>query len=147
MNYSTASLKGEDLVSCVELFRAIFQSAPWLESWSVTAAEERLRDLMNTPKSFGLALYAEGKMIGFTIGNSRRTSGGWTFYIAEFCIDNRLQGRGAGSFLMRSLEEFLEEEGVSSINLLTSRAGDAADFYIKNGFVEKENRIVMVKQT
>ncbi|WP_081430722.1 MULTISPECIES: GNAT family N-acetyltransferase [Anoxybacillaceae] len=68
-----------------------------------------------------------------------------TFYLAELCINNEIQGKGYGSKLLQFLEEELQKKNVKSIYLLTSNGGLAKNFYRKNGYIVNNNRIVMKK--
>jgi aminoglycoside 6'-N-acetyltransferase I len=83
--------------------------------------------------------------IGFIAGNSKKTYQGITFYLAELCINNEIQGKGYGFKLLQFLEEELQKKNVKSIYLLTSNGGLAENFYRKNGYVVNNNRIVMKK--
>ncbi|RUT30505.1 N-acetyltransferase [Paenibacillus zeisoli] len=131
---------------CTELYVQVFNSEPWKETWTRPTAEERLTDLLNTPKSFGFVLYDHDQLIGFIAGNSKKSYAGLTFYLAELCINNQIQGKGYGSKLLLHLENELRKIGVQSIYLLTANGGLAETFYLKNGYKINENRIVMNKQ-
>ncbi|MFA1822924.1 GNAT family N-acetyltransferase [Virgibacillus oceani] len=130
---------------CVELYINVFNSEPWNETWTYVTAEERLIDLLHTPKFLGFSLYDNGNLIGFIAGNSKKSYGGLTYYLAELCINNQIQGKGHGSKLLLCLEDELKKRGIQSLYLLTSNGGLAESFYLKNGYSINDKRIVMKK--
>jgi len=130
---------------CIELYISVFNSEPWNETWTYPAAKERLTDLLNTPKFLGFLLYKKDNLIGFIAGNSKKSYAGLTFYLAELCINNRIQGKGFGTKLLLSLEEELQRRDIQSLYLLTANGGAAETFYLKNGYETNGNRLVMRK--
>ncbi|MCM3213176.1 GNAT family N-acetyltransferase [Niallia taxi] len=130
---------------CIELYISVFNSEPWNETWTYPAAKERLTDLLHTPKFLGFLLYEKDNLIGFIAGNSKKSYAGLTFYLAELCINNRIQGKGFGTKLLLSLEEELQRRDIQSLYLLTANGGAAETFYLKNGYETNGNRLVMRK--
>ncbi|RSL30550.1 GNAT family N-acetyltransferase [Salibacterium salarium] len=145
MEDSVKSISKDDLKSCTNLYIKVFNSEPWIENWSYEVAQERLEDLFHTPKFLGYTLYSDNHLVGFIAGNQKKTPRGAVFYIAEFCIDSEIQGKGYGSKLLESLEDELINRNVSSVYLLTSNEGLAERFYMKKKYSVNENRIVMKK--
>ncbi|RST60252.1 GNAT family N-acetyltransferase [Siminovitchia terrae] len=138
-------ITNEKIEKCIELYINVFNSGPWNETWTYQTAKERLTDLMLTPKFLGFLLYENDNLIGFIAGNSKKTFTGLTFYIAEFCINNQIQGKGYGSKLLLYLEEELTKRDIYSIYLLTATGGHAEAFYLKNNYSINVDRIVMKK--
>ncbi|MGM0807088.1 MAG: GNAT family N-acetyltransferase [Bacillota bacterium] len=130
---------------CVKLYINVFNKDPWNETWTDRTAKERLMDLMHTPKFLGYLLYDKDALIGFIAGNSKQSFGGLTFYLAEFCISNQIQGNGYGSKLLLYLEDELKKRDISSLYLLTAKGGLAEAFYLKNNYTINENRVVIKK--
>lgn len=130
---------------CIELYISVFNSEPWNETWTYPAAKERHTDLLHTPKFLGFLLYEKDNLIGFIAGNSKKSYAGLTFYLAELCINNRIQGKGFGTKLLLSLEEELQRRDIQSLYLLTANGGAAETFYLKNGYETNGNRLVMRK--
>jgi aminoglycoside 6'-N-acetyltransferase I len=135
----------DNMEQCIELYINVFKSEPWNETWTYQAAKERLTDLIQTPKFLGFTLYENGDLIGFIAGNSKKTYTGLTFYLAELCINNQIQGKGYGSKLLSCLEDELKKIHIQSLYLLTANEGLAMAFYKKNDYTINENRIVMNK--
>lgn len=138
-------LTSENLEPCIELYMNVFNSEPWNESWTYETAKERLTDLLNTPKFLGFLFHVDHNPVGFIAGNSKVSYQGLTFYLAELCVNNQLQGKGYGSKMLHSLEDELQKRGIKSLYLLTANDGLAEAFYRKNDYVVNEHRIVMKK--
>ncbi|SFG09466.1 Acetyltransferase (GNAT) domain-containing protein [Desulfotomaculum arcticum] len=135
----------DNLELCIDLYIKVFNSVPWSEHWSYETVQERLTDLVNTPKFQGFLLLADNNVIGFIAGHSKRSDQGKIFYLAELCISKEIQGKGYGSKLLSFLEEVLIKENVKSVYLLTSTGGSAEAFYKNNHYDVNENRTVMKK--
>lgn len=71
---------------------------------------------------------------------------GLTFYLAELCVNNEIQGKGYGSKILHSLEDELQKIDIKSLYLLTANGGLAEAFYRKNDYVVNEHRLVMKKK-
>lgn len=108
-------------------------------------AKERLTDLVHTPRFLGFLFYSDKNLTGFIAGNSKKSYEGLTFYLAELCVNNEIQGKGYGSKLLQSLEGELQKRDIQSLYLLTANGGLAEAFYRKNHYVVSENRVVMKK--
>ncbi|RKL64667.1 GNAT family N-acetyltransferase [Salipaludibacillus neizhouensis] len=135
----------DKLEQSIELYMKVFNSEPWDETWSYEIAKERLFDLINTPKFFGYSLYIEDKLVGFIAGNNKKSHQGLTYYLAELCVSNEIQGKGYGTKLLQLLETELKNRDTKSLYLLTSNGGLAEAFYKKNGYQINNNRIVIKK--
>lgn len=130
---------------CTDLYIKIFNAKPWNENWSRENTIEMLNDLCHAPRFKGFLFLLNNDVIGFVAGFSKAHGQGTAFFLAEFCIDGELQGKGYGSRLLACLEEKLRQENVNSLFLLTSSGGVAERFYKKRGFEIKPNRLVLNK--
>ncbi|RSL29243.1 N-acetyltransferase [Salibacterium salarium] len=135
----------DKLEQCIELYMKVFNSEPWNETWSYEVAKERLSDIINTPKFLGFSLYIEDSLIGFIAGNNKKSYQGLTYYLAELCVSNEIQGKGYGTKLLKFLENELKYRDTKSLYLLTSNGGLAEAFYKKNGYQINDNRLVIRK--
>lgn len=130
---------------CIDLYINVFNNEPWNETWTVEDARERLVDLVKTPKFLGFLLYEKDDLIGFIAGNSKQSDKGLAFYVTELCVHNQVQGKGYGPRLLQYLENELKERDIQSLYLLTAKGGSAEAFYIKNNYVENQERVVIKK--
>ncbi|WHY55963.1 GNAT family N-acetyltransferase [Peribacillus simplex] len=138
-------LTSENLELCIELYMNVFNREPWNESWTYETAKERLSDLLHTPKFLGFLFQIDHNPVGFIAGNSKVSYQGLTYYLAELCVNNEMQGKGHGSKMLRSLEGELQKREIKSLYLLTANDGLAEAFYLKNDYVVNEDRVVMKK--
>lgn len=61
-------------------------------------------------------------------------------------VSNDQQGSGIGTRLLFELETTLNEVGVTTLMLFTSKGNKTSDFYIKNGFSEWTSMAMMGKE-
>lgn len=95
-----------DLEPCANLLAAVFNSAPWDESWQVSDARVRIGDIFGSPKFIGLVI-REAALLGFVVGNVIRIEGNNIFELKEMCVRLKEQQRGVGSKLMDELKKRL----------------------------------------
>ncbi|KRF58491.1 GNAT family acetyltransferase [Bacillus sp. Soil745] len=138
-------LTSENLELCIELYMNVFNREPWNERWTYETVKERLSDLLHTPKFLGFLFHIDHKPVGFIAGNSKVSDQGLTYYLAELCVNNQMQGKGHGSKMLRALEAELQKREIKSLYLLTANDGLAEAFYLKNDYVVNEDRVVMKK--
>ena len=127
----------DDLELCSELYAQVFSGPPWSEKWSKEKANERLSHFYKSEGFIGLVIANEG-ITGFVLGNSEPFLDGNWFYLREMCVAKDRQGKGAGTALLKQLNETLAAKSVKNIYLATDRNIPAAKFYIKNGFSQEE---------
>lgn len=85
------------------------------------------------------------KIVGFCLGRNQLTFGNKMFEIAEICVKNEVRGKGIGKILMSEMEKDLKNKDYVCINLNTKRTIKAYDFYLKYGFVEKQDVVQLMK--
>lgn len=128
------------------LFVNAFNKEPWNDNWTIEQAKERLTDIINTPKFCGMASYEDKKLVGFIMGRGEQYYDGIHFQILEFCVDNKMQGKGLGRKILKEFIKTLESKGIYKIFLLTLRNEQTEGFYRKNGLVTDENMCLMYKE-
>lgn len=128
------------------LFVNAFNKEPWNDNWTIEQAKERLIDIINTPKFCGMASYEDKKLVGFIMGKGEQYYDGIHFQILEFCVDNKMQGKGLGRKILKEFIKTLESKGIYKIFLLTLRNEHTEGFYRKNGLVTDENMCLMYKE-
>ena len=129
-----------------ELFLSVFTKAPWFDDWSnKEQLHAYMRDLLGNPNSLAFGFMKEDKLIGIALGRIVHFYAGTEFFIDEFCISTKEQGRGSGSQFMREIQEALIELGIHHTFLMTERNVPAFEFYQKQGFELLENHVAFVK--
>ena len=106
-----------------------------------------IRDL--TGQSYSLTLgYFDGEVLtALAMGYIKHWYSGTEYIINELCVDRQRQGQGIGSSFLKAIEEYLSENGISQIFLLTDRNVPAYQFYLKNGFQEQAGNVAFAKRT
>ncbi|MFT8390630.1 MAG: GNAT family N-acetyltransferase [Sporolactobacillus sp.] len=135
----------ENIELYTRLYSNVFKCDPWREIWPYSSARQRIVDIMETPQFLGFELRDNDELLGLIAGHSKHTYSGSVFYIAEFCVTNKFQGKGYGSQLLAFLEKRLRENNVASLFLITEHTGSINTFYRNKGYSINSNRIVMNK--
>lgn len=110
-----------------------------------TAAKEEYREIARP-----FALYADGKVIGFTMFAFELTSSDPSdrYWLWRFMIDRRWQGKGYGSAALEMIIDYFRSHGADHILLSTKETNTAAlSLYRKYHFAEtgemNEDEIVL----
>ena len=141
-------LTGEDRGTVTRLFTDVFTNEPWNDDWSDREQlDAYIRDL--TGQSYSLTLgYFDGEVLtSLAMGYIKHWYSGTEYIINELCVDRQRQGQGIGSSFLKAIEEYLSENGISQIFLLTDRNVPAYQFYLKNGFQEQAGNVAFAKRT
>ena len=141
-------LTGEDRGTVTRLFTDVFTNEPWNDDWSDREQlDAYIRDL--TGQSYSLTLgYFDGDVLtALAMGYIKHWYSGTEYIINELCVDRQRQGQGIGSSFLKAIEEYLSENGISQIFLLTDRNVPAYQLYLKNGFQEQAGNVAFAKRT
>lgn len=79
-----------------------------------------------------LLLYFEGNAVGYASFTKLNERGG--FKLNKIYLDNRIQGKGLGKFLLFDLIRRVKSEGGRSLQLNVNRHNQAVGFYRSMGF-------------
>lgn len=135
-----------DIEAIKVFFKSVFTKEPWNDDWS---DENQLHlyigELIGNPNSLTLGAFEDGSMLGVSMGYVKHWFAGTEYCIDEFCIRTDLQGRGLGTAVLKSIEEYLSQKNIHTIYLETERTVKAYDFYRKNGFIELSEHISLSK--
>lgn len=137
----------ENIEEIRSVFKAVFTGDPWNDDWSdEKQLSDYIKDLIGNPNSLTFGLLEEDELIGLSMGNIRHWYSGTEYYINEFCINTKIQGRGLGTYFIKCIEEEIKERGVIQIFLQTERSVPAFQFYRKNGFLEMTDQVSLAKR-
>ncbi len=134
-----------DLDPCVEIFVSTFSKPPWNETWEHQVVRERLDQIIQTPRSFGVVI-GESRVTGFALGFSEPWHEGTHYYLKEMCVSHSHQRQGLGSQMVKFLTSELEERDTKRIYLLTARGDSSEVFYSKMGFYTSPKMILMARR-
>ncbi|SFG16842.1 GNAT family N-acetyltransferase [Sporolactobacillus nakayamae] len=144
MNYY--ELTTEHLDDMARLYVDAFNAPPWNDEWTVETARKRLHQMIHCEGSFGLVAYQNGKLSGLILGGKEQFYDGVMFTIKEFCVDQALHHTGIGTSLLNACEKRLNEKGIKTIILVTSRNDGTEGFYRRRGFHSIDGMVMMGKE-
>ena len=127
--------KNEYLDQIVDLFLEVFENDPWNDNWpSQEKAKQYLLDIIKTPGFIGFVSFIEDELAGVLLGHVVKWWQGDEYFIKEFFVNSKQQGKGIGSKLIEHLQKELKKDEINTIVLLTENNATAAEFYDKRGF-------------
>ena len=137
----------QDLDNSAKLYQEVFSEQPWNDEWiGLSQVKNYLKELIQNPVFGGYVVYHNSRLVAACLGHSRSWWSGNEFIIDEFFVSSKYQGQGIGSLLMEYMENHPELSNIDSFQLLTNKDVPAKDFYRKNGFKIRNNRISMAKK-
>lgn len=123
-----------------------FSKEPWNDNWN---DEEQFQlyilDLIDNNNSLSLGLYDSGVLIGVSLGRIKHWYTGTEYWIDDLAILPQAQGKGCGSKFIAMIENYIKEKSIVGIVLFTERDIPAYNFYVKNKFEEKTERVFFEK--
>lgn len=133
-----------DLNGCADTFVAAFAAEPWNEAWPVSAARQRLTEILATPGALGLAAVHDGECIGFVLGYVESFHLSNRFQLAEMAVRPEHQRRGVGSTLVEVLLDRLAATSVDEVFLITAHGESSEAFWKSQSFRVSRDRTVLV---
>lgn len=129
----------------IDLYQYTFNQAPWFDHWDDITTTKRLTQLFTTMDFYGLALYSNKELIGFILGYDEVYYDKTMFVIKEFCISPDKQRGGYGKKLLKQLEQNVMNKGCQSMMLMTLKADQTLNFYLKNDYQVIDSLVMMSK--
>ena len=137
----------KDMVDeCVDVYIDTFTKEPWEDVYE--SREPVVNYFNNHLKNnyfLGYAGLLEGKVIALSVGMKKPWIEGMEYYIDEFCVSYEMQGKGIGSKFIKRIEEDIKKQGLNGILLNTEKSYPSYKFYVKNGFKQIDNLVVLGK--
>lgn len=134
------------LQSGVDLFMDTFSREPWNDVYeSRQQVVGFFENHMANNYFLGYALFLGEEMVALSVGLKKPYIKGMEYYIDEFCVGAKCQGKGIGSAFLRLIEQDMDAQGVRAVMLLTEKGFPAEKFYLKNGFKAYEELVFMAK--
>ena len=135
--------KNSDLDKAAIVLTQAFAEEPWNEKWNIELARTRIEELMSGLMSISFIFEEDDNILGVMIGRRTTYLYGTEYFIDEFYIAPAAQRKGIGTKMIRYAREELSREGFVDIVLNTEKGFPSEQFYIRNGFVQKESLIFM----
>lgn len=146
MKTELKELSVTDIEMIKDFFTGIFTKEPWNDDWSdKNQLHKYILGLIGNQNSLTFGFYADGEMVGLSMGNIRYWYSGTEYYIDEYCVKTDLQGKGLGTKFLGELLPLLKSKGMCQIFLQTNRDVPAYKFYKNNGFIELDRHVSLVK--
>jgi len=131
------------LAECAKLYVRASNGEPWNDQWTEETAFNRLLDFFNSPGYLGLYAEEGSGILGALVGNAEQFYSGSYFYLKEMFVLPEHQRKGIGTGLLNELKRILDERGIRSIQLFTSKKLFPFSFYKKHGFEIVKNMVMM----
>ncbi|MDF7639503.1 GNAT family N-acetyltransferase [Lactobacillus sp. ESL0791] len=139
-------LTDKDLAQTADLFIHTFTQPPWCEEYE--SREQVINFFAAYMKSnyfVGYILKDGEEIIALSIGFKKPWIKGMEYYIDEFCVAPEYQGQGVGSNFLKLIDAAISTKGMTGMILNTGKGYPAEQFYLKNGFTQLEDLIVLAK--
>lgn len=129
------------------IIKETFSKDPWNDDWR----DERqfhsyILDLAGNRNSLTLGYYENNELVGVSLGRIKHWYTGTEYWIDDLAILPKAQGHGAGSKFLDLIKQYMKENSMVGITLFTEQDIPAYQFYIKNGFTEKKERVFFEKK-
>ncbi len=134
------------LEPCVAIFLEVYKSEEFGFDFLTTENIKEYFHEIYLKSGFEGFVYVQNKeIVAVCLGKDSTTFGNKIYEITEICVTNKLRGKGIGKSFLKEIERTLKKEKYICIQLNTKRTIDAYDFYLKNGFTEKDDVVSMMK--
>lgn len=134
------------LGECVDLFMDTFSKEPWNDVYeSRQQVVDFFENHMGSNYFLGYVLLLKDEIVGLCIGQKKPWIKGMEYFVDQFCVGEKYQGRGFGSEFLRRIEERMPGESINAIILMTDRGFPSEKFYLRNGFKTLEEILVLAK--
>lgn len=138
----------QDMPEIREKFLHVFTAEPWCDDWSDgKQLDDYLEDLMGQSNSLTLGYMDEGSIAALSMGRIKHWYTGTEYFIDELFVYTPYQGKGVGSAFISAMKDYLRDNGIKHIFLLTDRDVPAYNFYLKNGFEEMDGIVSFAAAT
>ena len=145
-NLKVELMKEENIEECVDVFINTFTKEPWFDTYE--SREQVINFFNNYFKNnyfLGYVGSVEGKIVALSLGMKKPWIEGIEYYVDEFCVNYEDQGKGIGSEFLKEIEKDIKEKGLNGFLLNTEKGYPSEKFYLKNGFKQINNLIVLGK--
>lgn len=140
------ALDHELLEASVDLFIATFSLEPWNDVYeSRDQVVTFFKHHMSNNYFIGYVLKLDEEIAALSLGFQKPWMNGMEYYIDEFCVKKTIQKMGIGSQFLALIEADIKEKQMNAIILNTNKGFPAEQFYLKNGFEQLEDIIVLAK--
>lgn len=134
----------EDIYKVLDLYINYYNKVE-SSSWNEKTAYKRIHQVMSMEDSFSLIVEDKTNIIGFAMGYFKQYDDIIGYTLEEIVIDYKFQNRGYGTALLKRLENYVKEMGVSCVELKAVNDKMHDNFYGKSGYQDSSSFIDKVK--
>ncbi len=139
-------LSEDRIKEAAELYITVFSNEPWNDEFeSYEEVENFIKVFISSDTYLSYLALENDEVIGICLGLKKPWIKGMEYYIDEFCIKSDLQGKGYGSQFLSAIEKEINLLGMYNMILNTEKGFASETFYIKNGFRQLSDLIVLGK--
>lgn len=136
-------IREEDLAKLAELFKSVFNRAPWSENWKYDWVYQRLFIIFMSYGFYGCLAESNNIIVGSVLSRISSYKGELELEIVECFVSTEAQRQGVGSALLDNLMLYSKKQKISSLILFTDRNTYANEFYKKYGFLSHDENVFM----
>ncbi len=134
------------LDACADIFLEVYSSEEFnFDFLTKENIKEYFHSIYSKNDFEGFVYLKNKEIVAVCLGKDSTTFGNRIYEITEICVANKLRGKGIGKTFMKEIERTLKKEKYLCIQLNTKKTIDAYEFYLKNGFTEKDDVVSMMK--
>lgn len=135
------------LAQSVDLFMETFSKEPWNDKYeSRDQVVQFFERHMSNNYYVGYVALIGTDVVGISIGAQKPYLEGMEYYIDQFCISDKYQGKGLGTRFLELIAADIKKDHMNAIILTTSKGFPSEKFYAKNGFESDSNAVLMGKR-
>ncbi|GMQ55847.1 GNAT family N-acetyltransferase [Vallitalea sediminicola] len=141
-----AKIDKQMIAACVDLFIDTFTKEPWNDVYESRQQVMTFFENLYANNYFvGYVVMLDDKVVALSVGMKKPWIEGLEYYIDEFCVSHKMQGKGIGSWFVEAIEKDIKEQGMNGMILNTEKDYPSYRFYVKNGFRALGDLIVLGK--
>ena len=144
MRYKFKELELEDLDILIDKYIIYYNDEGG--KWTYDLAKRRLEQIFLTPYFYGIGLYSESELVGFTVGWFKEFDNLELFYLEEILVFKEYQNKGFGTKILQEVESLVKKKGAQKIDLSTTYEDDHQRFYSRLGFKKSDFLVPMYKK-
>src|SRR3989339_344670 len=143
MKVKLVKSKKSELKVISKIYVKEFSKVPYEENWTLPKALKKMKFYYEFYDLYSIKLDEE--LVGFAVVNPNFMCPGEIAFGEEFAIDEKFQGKGIGTKILKEIIEIYRKKGYESFMLIASKKSNAFKLYKKIGIKESKEGVLMEK--